>query len=150
LGLLRETVTGAVRALGNAFDINLYPTEAARRSHLRHRPVGLGGMGLHNARLNRGLSFSSREAGEFNDDFMEPIATVANSASRNLAAERGTYSTYKGSKWDRGLLPQDTIELLEKERGLPIDVPRTGKMDWTPVRKKIAAQGMRNSNVLAI
>ena len=150
LEMLRETVTVAVRALDNVIDINFYPTEAARRSNLRHRPVGLGVMGLQNALFKRGLSFASQEAVEFNDEFMEAIAFFAYSASSDLAAESGTYSTYKGSKWDRGLLPQDTIELLEKERGLPIDVPRTGKMDWTPVRKKIAAQGMRNSNVLAI
>ena len=87
---------------------------------------------------------------EFNDEFMEAVAYCAYAASSDLAAERGAYSTYRGSKWDRGLLPQDTIDLLEKERGIKIDVPRGGRMDWNPVRDKIARQGMRNSNVLAI
>ncbi|MDD5199001.1 MAG: ribonucleoside-diphosphate reductase subunit alpha, partial [Terrimicrobiaceae bacterium] len=150
LDLLRETITVAVRALDNVIDINFYPTEAARRSNLRHRPIGLGVMGLQNALFKRGLAFASAEAVEFNDEFMEAIAYFAYSASSDLAAERGAYSSYRGSKWDRGLLPQDTIELLERERGIKIDVPRGGKMDWTPVRDKIKRHGMRNSNVLAI
>jgi ribonucleoside-diphosphate reductase alpha chain len=107
-------------------------------------------MGLQNALFKRGLSFASDEAVEFNDEFMEAIAYYAYSASSDLAAERGAYSSYRGSKWDRGLLPQDTVDLLERERGLKIDVPRGGKMDWTPVRQKIKHHGMRNSNVLAI
>jgi ribonucleoside-diphosphate reductase alpha chain len=150
LEMLRETITVAVRALDNVIDINYYPTEAAQRSNQRHRPIGLGVMGLQNALFKKNCSFASQEAVEFNDEFMEAIAFFAYSASSDLAAERGTYSTYKGSKWDRGLLPQDTLELLEQERGLPIDVPRTSRMDWTPVREKIRRQGMRNSNVLAI
>jgi ribonucleoside-diphosphate reductase alpha chain len=71
-------------------------------------------------------------------------------ASSDLAAERGAYSTYEGSKWQRGLLPPDTLDLLEEERGEEIEVPRGGKMDWDSLREKISAQGMRNSNVLAI
>ncbi|HLS28930.1 MAG TPA: ribonucleoside-diphosphate reductase subunit alpha, partial [Opitutales bacterium] len=147
---LRETVRIAVRALDNVIDINFYPTEAAKTSNMRHRPVGLGVMGLQNALYKRGISFASDAAVEFNDEMMEAIAYYAYEASSDLAAERGTYSSYKGSKWDRGLLPQDTIDLLEKERGVEIDVPRGGRMDWKPVREKIAKQGMRNSNVLAI
>jgi ribonucleoside-diphosphate reductase alpha chain len=150
LDMLRETITVAIRALDNVIDINFYPTEAAKRSNMRHRPIGLGVMGLQNALFKRDTNFSSPEAVEFNDEFMEAIAYFAYSASSDLAAERGTYSSYRGSKWDRGLLPQDTIELLEKERGIKIDVPRGGRMDWNPVRDKIKAQGMRNSNVLAI
>jgi ribonucleoside-diphosphate reductase alpha chain len=107
-------------------------------------------MGLANTLYMRGVAFASPEAVEFNDEAMEAIAYYAYEASSDLAAERGTYSSYKGSKWDRGLLPHDTVDLLEKERGLPIQVPRTSRMDWTPIRSKIAAQGMRNSNVLAI
>ncbi len=150
LSLLEETVRIAVRALDNVIDINFYPTEAARRSNMRHRPIGLGVMGLQNALLRRGHSFASEDAVEFNDEFMEAVAYFAYSASSDLAAERGAYSSYRGSKWDRGLLPQDTIEMLEHERGIKIDVPRGGRMDWTPVREKIRAHGMRNSNVLAI
>jgi ribonucleoside-diphosphate reductase alpha chain len=147
---LRDTIRVAVRALDNVIDINYYPTEAARRSNLRHRPIGLGAMGLQYALYKKGIPFASPEAVAFNDEIMEVIAYYAYEASSDLAAEMGTYQTYKGSKWDRGLLPQDTLELLEGERGLPIEVPRGGKLDWTPLREKIARQGMRNSNVLAI
>jgi ribonucleoside-diphosphate reductase alpha chain len=150
LDKLRETVRIAVRALDNVIDINFYPTEAARRSNERHRPIGLGVMGLQNALYLRGIPFASDEAVEFNDEFMEAIAYFAYEASSDLAAELGTYSSFKGSKWDRGLLPQDTLDLLEEERGQPIDVPRGGRMDWDSLRVKIQSQGMRNSNVLAI
>jgi ribonucleoside-diphosphate reductase alpha chain len=107
-------------------------------------------MGLANSLYMKGVAFASPEAVDFNDEAMEAIAYYAYEASSDLAAERGTYSSYTGSKWDRGLLPPDTVDLLEKERGLPIQVERGARMDWTPLRAKIAAQGMRNSNVLAI
>ena len=147
---LRETVRVAVEALDNVIDINFYPTDAARTSNQRHRPIGLGVMGLQNALYIKGVPFASDEAVSFNDEMMEAIAYYAYEASSDLAAKRGTYSTYKGSKWDRGLLPQDTLDLLAEERGREIDVPRGSKMDWQPLREKIAKQGMRNSNVLAI
>lgn len=147
---LRETIRIAVRALDNVIDINYYPTEAAKRSNLRHRPIGLGVMGLQYALYRKDIAFASPEAVEFNDTVMEMISYFAYEASSDLAAERGTYQTYSGSKWDRGLLPPDTLDMLEAERGLPITVPRGGKMDWQPLREKIAKQGMRNSNVLAI
>jgi ribonucleoside-diphosphate reductase alpha chain len=147
---LRETIRMAVRALDNVIDINFYPTEAAKTSNMRHRPIGMGVMGLANALYIKGVSFASEAALAFNDEAMEAIAFYAYEASSDLAAERGTYSSYKGSKWSRGLLPQDTVDLLEQERGVAVDVPRGGKMDWTALRAKIAAQGMRNSNVLAI
>ncbi|MFT4175650.1 MAG: ribonucleoside-diphosphate reductase subunit alpha [Luteolibacter sp.] len=148
--MLKETITVAIRALDNVIDINFYPTNAALTANSRHRPIGMGVMGLQNALYKRGLAFASEAAVEFNDEFMEAIAYYAYSASSDLAGERGTYSTYKGSKWDRGLLPQDTLDLLEHERGKKIDIPRGGKMDWSVVREKIAKNGMRNSNVLAI
>jgi ribonucleoside-diphosphate reductase alpha chain len=147
---LRDTIRTAVRALDNVIDINFYPTAAAKTSNLRHRPIGLGVMGLAHSLYIKGIPFASQPAVEFNDEAMEAIAYYAYEASSDLAAERGTYSSYKGSKWDRGLLPQDTIDLLAEERGLPVEVPRGGKLDWAPVRAKIAKQGMRNSNVLAI
>ena len=147
---LRETIRTAVRALDNVIDINFYPTKAAETSNRRHRPIGMGVMGLAHALYMKGIAFASNEAVEFNDEAMEAIAYYAYEASSDLAAERGSYSTYKGSKWDRGLLPQDTLDLLEQERGVQVEVPRGGKMDWTPLRAKIAKQGMRNSNVLAI
>lgn len=147
---LRETIQTAVRALDNVIDINFYPTKAAETSNRRHRPIGMGVMGLAHALYIKGIAFASNEAVEFNDEAMEAIAYYAYEASSDLAAERGTYSTYKGSKWDRGLLPQDTVDLLEQERGVAVEVPRGGKLDWAPLRAKIAKQGMRNSNVLAI
>ena len=147
---LRETVRIAVRALDNVIDINFYPTEAARCSNQRHRPIGLGVMGLQNALFQRDICFGSKEAVDFNDEFMEAIAYYAYEASSDLAKERGAYSTYDGSKWSRGLLPPDTIDLLENERGKEIEVPRGGKLDWDSLRQKIKDQGMRNSNVLAI
>ncbi|MCX6945680.1 MAG: ribonucleoside-diphosphate reductase subunit alpha [Opitutales bacterium] len=147
---LRASIRMAVRALDNVIDINFYPTAAAKTSNLRHRPIGLGVMGLAHALYLRGHAFASPEAVEFNDEAMEAIAYYAYEASSDLAGERGTYSTYRGSKWDRGLLPQDTLDLLEQERGVPVEVPRGGRMDWAPVRAKIAQHGMRNSNVLAI
>jgi ribonucleoside-diphosphate reductase alpha chain len=147
---LRETIQIAVRALDNVIDVNFYPTDAAKTSNNRHRPIGLGVMGLQNALFVKNIAFTSEEAVEFNDEFMEAICYYAYEASSDLANERGTYSSYRGSKWDRGLLPQDTIELLEKERGESIDVPKSSKMDWSIVRDKIAKHGMRNSNVIAI
>ena len=147
---LRETVRIAVRALDDVIDVNFSPTAAARTANDRHRPVGLGVMGLQYALYRKGIAFGSDAAVEFSDEMMEAIALHAYEASSDLAAERGTYRSYPGSKWDRGLLPQDTVDLLEQERGLEIPVPRGGKLDWAPVRAKIARQGMRNSNVLAI
>ncbi|MEM9481937.1 MAG: ribonucleoside-diphosphate reductase subunit alpha [Verrucomicrobiota bacterium] len=147
---LRETVRTAVRALDNVIDINFYPTDAARNANMKHRPIGLGVMGLQNCLYRREVPFASEPALEFNDEAMEAIAYYAYEASADLAKERGAYSTYEGSKWHRGLLPPDTLDLLELERGEKIDVPRGGKMDWDGLRQKIKAQGMRNSNVLAI
>jgi len=147
---LRDTISIAVRALDNVIDINFYPTPAAKTANSRHRPIGLGIMGLQNALYKKDIAFASQAAVEFNDEFMEAIAYYAYEASSELAAEHGTYSTYKGSKWDRGLMPQDTLDLLEDERGVKLEVPRAGKMDWKPLREKIAQHGMRNSNVLAI
>jgi ribonucleoside-diphosphate reductase alpha chain len=147
---LRETIRVAVRALDNVIDLNFYPTEAARRANLRHRPVGLGVMGLQYALYERGVAFGAEAAVAFSDEAMEAAAYYAYEASSDLAAERGTYQSYAGSKWDRGLLPPDTLDLLEAERGEAVAVERGGRMDWTPLREKIAVQGMRNSNVLAI
>lgn len=147
---LRATVRVAVRALDNVIDVNFYPTGPTRTANERHRPVGLGVMGLQYALYEKNIDFGSPEAVQFSDEMMEAVALYAYEASSDLAAERGRYRSYEGSKWDRGLLPQDTVDLLEAERGEPVEVPRAGKLDWGPVRAKIAAQGMRNSNVIAI
>lgn len=147
---LRTTVNTAVRMLDNVIDINFYPIEKARNANMRHRPVGLGLMGFQDALHQVGIPYASEEALKFADESMEHIAYAAVLASAELAKERGPYSSYPGSKWDRGLLPQDTLELLEQERGETIDVPRGGSLNWAPVREAVRRYGMRNSNVLAI
>ena len=147
---LRTTVTVLMRMLDNVIDINFYPVEAAALSNNRHRPVGLGVMGMQDALYDKRIAFDSAEAVDFNDEAMEAIAYYAYNASSDLAAERGTYPTYAGSKWDRSLLPLDTLDLLERERGIPILVDRKARMPWEELRAKIAKQGMRNSNSLAI
>jgi ribonucleoside-diphosphate reductase alpha chain len=150
LDRLRATVQIAVRMLDNVIDINFYPTPEAERSNLRHRPVGLGLMGFQDALHALGISYASQAAVEFADQSMEAISYFAILASAELARDRGTYSTYRGSKWDRGLLPMDTLDLLEQERGEPTPVDRSAQLDWSAVRDAVAAHGMRNSNVLAI
>jgi len=147
---LAQTVRTAVRMLDNVIDINFYPTIEAENSNRRHRPIGLGLMGFQDALYIQNISFASHAAVEFADASMEMISYYAISASAELAAERGAYPTYKGSKWDRGYLPLDTIELLEKERGVPVDVDRSSKMNWEPVRALVKKHGMRNSNTMAI
>jgi ribonucleoside-diphosphate reductase alpha chain len=148
--LLGRTVETAMRMLDNVVDINFYPTPEARVANLRHRPVGLGVMGLQDALYRLDLPFDAAGALEFSDSTLEVIGYHAILASSRLAAERGPYETFAGSKWDRGLLPYDTLALVEEERGLPIDVPRTRRLDWQPVYASIRAHGMRNSNTMAI
>ena len=147
---LAQTVKTAIRMLDNVIDINYYPTEEARTSNLRHRPIGLGVMGFQDALFELDLAFDSPGAMEFADRSMEWIAWNAILASSELARERGAYSSYGGSKWDRGLFPQDTIALLEQERGTAIDLDRTSRFDWTTVREHVGEYGMRNSNTMAI
>jgi ribonucleoside-diphosphate reductase alpha chain len=147
---LRATITTLMRMLDNVIDINFYPVPASANANLKHRPVGLGVMGLQDALYIKQIPFDTPEAVAFNDELLEAIAFYAYSASSDLAAERGVYQSYSGSKWDRGLLPLDTLELLEKERGLPIEVDRISRMPWNELREKIRRQGMRNSNCMAI
>lgn len=148
--LVKSVTKSAIRMLDNVIDINFYPTEDARRGSTNHRPVGLGVRGYHDALYMLGIDFDSEEAVKFADESMEVVAYYTILASSELAKERGVYSTYKGSKWDRGLLPQDTVDLLEKERGEDILVERGGVLDWKPVRDSIKKYGMRNSNTMAI
>ncbi len=148
--LIRSTVKTAMRMLDNVIDINFYPTVEAKNSNLRHRPVGLGLMGYHDALYKLDIDFASDRQIEFADESMETISYYAILASAELAGERGAYSSFKGSKWDRDLLPVDTLELLEMERGVPLTIPKTGKRDWQPVRDIIKKNGMRNSNCMAI
>ncbi len=148
--LLGSTVKTAIRMLDNVIDINFYPTIEAQTANKRHRPVGLGLMGFQDALYIQGIGFESQRAVEFADESMEYIAYNAILASSELAKEKGRYSSFKGSKWDRGLLPQDTIALLEEERGGYLQVDRSSQLDWTPVRESIRKYGMRNSNTMAI
>ena len=147
---LEETINTAVRMLDNVIDINFYPTPEAKNANQRHRPVGLGLMGFQDALSACGISYASEEAVEFADRSMEAISYFAISASSRLAAERGTYSSYEGSKWDRGLLPIDTVAVLEEERGVEIEMDKSSSMDWEKVRALVAEHGIRNSNVMAI
>lgn len=147
--LVARVIPVAMRMLDNVIDINYYPTEDARRSNMRHRPVGLGLRGLQDALYKLNINFDSEEAVRFSDESMETIAYHAILSSALLAKERGSYETYKGSKWDRGILPQDTIALLEAERGMKIDVPRHETLDWRLVREAVRSWGMRNSNTMA-
>lgn len=147
---LGETVTVAMRMLDNVIDINYYPTAEAENSNRRHRPVGLGVMGFQDALFKLGVGYASDAAVEFADRSMEAISYYAIQASSDLAGERGTYGSYVGSKWDRGMLPIDSVELLEEQRGIHIDVDRSVTLDWDSLRKKLAENGMRNSNVMAI
>ena len=147
---LKNTINVATRALDNVIDINYYPTAPAENSNLKHRPIGLGVMGLQNTLFKKRLPFASEEALAFNDYFMEAIAYFAYNASSDLAKERGAYPSYAGSKWSRGLLPLDTLKMMEDERGMPIEVPRDSHFDWDILREKIKQQAMRHSNVLAI
>lgn len=148
--MLAQTTRLAVRMLDNVIDLTFYPTSEAQSANQKHRPIGLGLMGFQDALYQLGISYASDAAVEFADRSMEAISYYALLASSELARERGRYASYSNSKWDRGLLPIDTIALLEDERGLPVEMDRTIHMDWTPVRAAIAAHGMRNSNILAI
>jgi len=147
---LQETVTIAINMLDNVIDINYYPTIEGENSNLKHRPIGLGVMGLQDALYQANLSFDSQEALEFCDATQEAISYHAIMASSILAKERGAYESYTGSKWDRGIFPIDTLDLLAQERGQTIDVNRTSRLDWTPVREHVREHGMRNSNTMAI
>jgi ribonucleoside-diphosphate reductase alpha chain len=148
--LVARVTRSAVRMLDNVIDLNYYPTEDSKRGNMRHRPVGVGVRGYHDALYMLGIDFDTPEAVAFANESMEAVAYHTILASSQLAKERGTYETYKGSKWDRGILPQDTIELLAQERGEEIRVHLGGKLDWTPVREHIKQYGMRNSNTMAI
>ncbi|MEX0848825.1 MAG: ribonucleoside-diphosphate reductase subunit alpha [Candidatus Dependentiae bacterium] len=147
---LAKTVKTAIHMLDNVIDINFYPIKEGQTSNLRHRPIGLGIMGFQDALFKMDFAFDDERALTFADETMEFISYHAILASSGLAAERGAYSSFKGSKWDRGLLPYDTVSLLEKERNVAIEVNRDSKLDWTPVRESIKKHGMRNSNTMAI
>ncbi len=147
--LLEETTQLAMRMLDNVIDTCYYTTKECELSNLRHRPVGLGIMGFQDALYLLDINFDSPKAVEFADESMEIISYHAIMGSSNLAKQRGAYKSFKGSKWDRGIFPADTIDLLENERERKIDLKRGGKLDWKPVRAHVKKYGMRNSNTMA-
>lgn len=148
---LARTVKTAVRMLDNVIDINYYAVPQARNSNLRHRPVGMGIMGFHDALYKQGIAYASDTAVEFADESMELISYFAINASSDLAVERGTYETYEGSLWSQGILPIDSLALVSKNRGEKyFDVDKTQRENWTALRNKVKKQGMRNSNLMAI
>lgn len=147
---LKKTVTTAMRMLDNVIDINFYTVPEARHSNLRHRPVGLGIMGYQDALYALRIPFSSNEAIRFADESMELVSFYAISASVDLAAERGRYATFEGSLWSKGILPLDSVELLQKHRKHELQVDRSAKLDWAALRDRVKSVGMRNSNTLAI
>ena len=147
---LRRTVRTAVRMLDNVIDVNLYTIPEAERANMRHRPIGLGLMGYQDALFTLRLPVASPEAVEFADESMELLSYYAIEASADLAAERGSYSSFEGSLWSRGILPIDSLELLAEARRGDLDVDRTQRLDWDTLREKVRTTGMRNSNVMAI
>jgi len=147
---LQRTVTTAMRMLDNVIDINYYAVKKARDSNLRHRPVGLGLMAFQDSLYALRIPYASDAAVQFADSSMEAICYYAYWASTELARERGRYSSYKGSLWDKGVLPLDTLDLLQSARGGFVEVDRSATLDWEALRTKIAQDGMRNSNCVAI
>lgn len=148
--LLKDTAMTAMRMLDNVIDINFYPTIEAKTSNLKHRPVGLGIMGYQDALYKLNIPFDTEDSVEFADYSMEVISYHAILASSQLAKERGMYQSYKGSKWDRGIFPVDTLDVLEQERGETVPVSKKSRLDWSIVRESVRMYGMRNSNCMAI
>lgn len=148
---LARTIKTAVRMLDNVIDINYYAVPQAKNSNLKHRPVGMGIMGFQDALYEMGIAYGSDAAVDFADESMEVISYYAIETSSNLAVERGTYETFKGSLWDQGILPIDSLEIVAKSRPERMfEVDRTQRLDWDSLRAKVQKDGMRNSNVMAI
>ncbi len=147
---LEKTINTAMRMLDNVIDYNYYSVPKARRSNLRHRPVGLGIMGFQDALYKLRLSYSSEEAVGFADTSMEMVSYYAIKASTELAEERGTYSTYNGSLWSQGVLPIDSMQRLADERGDYLQADFSQNLDWDSLRDRVRTVGMRNSNCMAI
>ncbi len=150
LAKLERTTRVAMRMLDNVVDVNFYAVGKARTSNLKHRPVGLGIMGFQDSLYAMRIPYASQEAVEFADRSMEAVCYYAYQASTELAAERGCYSSFSGSLWDRGILPQDTLKMLAEERGGYVETDTSSTLDWEALRARIRAHGMRNSNCVAI
>jgi ribonucleoside-diphosphate reductase alpha chain len=147
---LQKTIRSAMRMLDNVIDVNYYAVAKARNSNLKHRPVGMGIMGFQDALHIKRVPFASQEAVQFADESMEAVCYYAYLASSDLAVERGTYSSYEGSLWSKGILPLDSVKMLADERGGYLEVDMSSTMDWEALRAKILRDGMRNSNCVAI
>jgi ribonucleoside-diphosphate reductase alpha chain len=147
---LKRTISTAIRMLDNVIDINYYSVPQARNSNLKHRPIGLGLMGFQDALYELKIDYTSQEAIEFADSSMELVSYYAIEASCDLAKERGSYSSYEGSLWSKGILPIDSINLLQQARSKYLEQDRSQRLDWEKLRVKVRTQGMRNSNVMAI
>ena len=148
---VEKTITTAIRMLDNVIDINYYAVPQAENSNFKHRPIGLGIMGFQDALYMKKIPYASEHAVTFADESMEMVSYYAIKSSSDLAAERGAYSSYKGSLWSKGILPLDSVELLKEERGEEfIEVDTTTRLDWEGLKKIVKKQGMRNSNVMAI
>ncbi|HEX4885113.1 MAG TPA: ribonucleoside-diphosphate reductase subunit alpha, partial [Casimicrobiaceae bacterium] len=147
---LKRTIRTAMRMLDNVIDINYYAVSKARNSNLKHRPVGLGIMGFQDCLHQLRVPYASKEAMDFADTAMEAVCYYAYWASTELAEERGRYASYRGSLWDRGILPQDSLKLLRDERGGYVEVDESSTMDWDALRARVREHGMRNSNCVAI
>ncbi len=149
-GKLQRTVRTAMRMLDNVIDVNYYAVGKARNSNLKHRPVGLGIMGFQDCLHTLRVPYASEAAVEFADRSMEAVCYFAYWASTELAEERGRYASYRGSLWDKGILPQDSLNLLREQRGGYVEVDTSASMDWDALRARIKQHGMRNSNCVAI
>lgn len=149
-GKLKATITTAMRMLDNVIDINYYSVPQARRSNVQHRPVGMGIMGFQDALYQLGISYASEEAVEFADRSMELVSYFAIQASTDLAEERGTYSSFKGSLWSQGILPIDASRQVAEHRGGYLQVDQSETLDWDTLRERVKTVGMRNSNTMAI
>ena len=148
---LENNVTTAIRMLDNVIDINYYAVPQAENSNFKHRPIGMGIMGFQDALYVKKIPYASEAAVDFADESMELVSYMAINASSDLAKERGSYSSYEGSLWSKGILPLDSIDILEKQRGKDyIEVDKTTRLDWDALREKVKSQGMRNSNTMAI
>jgi ribonucleoside-diphosphate reductase alpha chain len=150
LAKLRSTISTAMRMLDNVIDINYYAVGKARASNLRHRPVGLGIMGFQDCLYALRLPYGSPGTVEFADRSMEAVCYFAYLASTELAEERGRYTSFRGSLWDRGILPQDSVALLREQRGGHLELDDSSSLDWDALRRRIAEFGMRNSNCVAV
>ncbi|MBT6120989.1 ribonucleoside-diphosphate reductase subunit alpha [bacterium] len=147
---IQKTIRTGIRMLDNVIDNNYYPIKEAETANLKHRAIGLGMMGYQDCLYKLGIKFESEENLKFADESMEMVSYFAIQSSAELAKERGTYESYKGSKWDRSLFPLDTLDLLEESRGYEIKVNRDSRLDWDKLKSYVKKYGMRNSNTMAI